>query len=79
MCTSGIDSPLCSSPTFSLKYKFSHCFSCCLDLAVALVTAIELDSVSRKSVSITGIPVSLALVGRYSAHATASHTHDCPD
>ena len=46
---------------------------------MASVTAVELDSVSCKFVFIPEDKVSLVLVRRYRAHATASHTQDCPD
>ncbi len=45
---------------------------------MAIVTAVELDSISYKSVSILGSS-SLVLVRRYGAHATASHARDCTD
>ncbi len=47
------------------------CFSRHLDPTVAIVTAVELDTISHKFVSITGIPAPPVLVRRYSAHAMA--------
>ena len=46
---------------------------------MAIVTAVELDRASHKFVFIAGNTVSLVLVRRYRAHATASHAQDCPD
>ena len=79
MCILGFDAPRCSSPIFNQKHKFSYCSSRCLDPALAIVTAVELDSISCKFVSIPENMVSLVLVGRYGAHASTSHAQDCPD
>ena len=46
---------------------------------MAIVTAVALDSVSYKFVSVAGNILSLVLVRHYSAHVTASHAQDCPD
>ena len=54
MCILGFDAPRCSSPIFSQKHKFSYCSSRCLDPALAVATAVELDSLSYKLVSIPG-------------------------
>ena len=54
MCILGFDSPWCSSPIFSQKHKFSYCSSRCLDPALAVATAVELDSISNKFGSIPG-------------------------
>ena len=54
MCILGFDTTWCSSPIFSQKYKFSYCSSRCLDPALVMATAVELDSISCKFVSIPG-------------------------
>ncbi len=60
-----------------LKYKFSCCSSRCLEPAVAIVTAVELGSISHKLFLFQGRSPS-GLARRYRAHATASHAQDCP-
>ncbi len=52
MCILGFDTHGVQVPFSVKKYKFSHCSSRCLDPAVAIVTAVELDGISYKSVSI---------------------------
>ena len=54
MCVLGFDTTWCTSPIISQKYKFSYCSSRCLDPVVAIVTAVELDGISYKFVSIPG-------------------------
>ncbi len=48
-------------------------------LAMNLARSVLPGQGSKKFVSIPENAVSLALVRRYSAHATASHAQDCPD
>ena len=70
MCILGFDAPRCSSPIFNQKHKFSYCSSRCLDPALAIVMAIELDSISCKLFLFQGrSPPGLAR--RYGAHASA--------
>ncbi len=48
-------------------------------LAMDLVRPVLPGQGSSKFIFIAENTVSLALVRRYSAHATASHAQDCPD
>ncbi len=70
---------MCSSLTFSLKYKFSRCFSCCLDPTVAVVRPLNWTALVISLFLFQGLSFSLVLVGRYSAHASPSHAQHCPD
>ncbi len=70
MCILGFDAPRCSGPIFSQKHKFSYCSSRCLDPGLAIVTAVELDSISYKLFLFQGRSPPV-LVRRCGAHAAA--------